>query len=132
ATPTIPEPTVTPSPVPTVTVEQFLERMTIYWSGEAFRQLPVLPANRRDDPLFGINAALQQENWTAPLMQGSGAALDRVEIRWDVVEPAAGSFQFDGLDRVLRDAERWHLSVVAVVDGVPAWAADRPERVGAG
>jgi hypothetical protein len=100
--------------------------------GGIFNTLKPLPPDRRGDRFFGINAALSEEDWTGPAMAGSGAGLDRVQIRWDVVEPSPGDFRFDDLDRVVADGERWHLSILAVVDGAPAWAVDRPERVGPG
>ncbi len=126
------DPTAIPTPTPTVSLEEFWARMRSYEYHSVLDQLPILAADRRIDPLFGINNALAAENATAPIMRGLGATLDRVEVRWDEIEPSPGEFQFDRLDRLIAAAERWNISVLAVVDGAPAWAVDRPERVGAG
>ncbi len=129
-----PDPTAlaTPSPRPTVTLEEFWNRLRAFEYHSVLDQLPILPAGRRNDPLFGVNNALSAEDATAPILHGLGASLDRLEIRWDEVEPSPGEFQFDRLDGLLHNAERWHISVLAVVDGAPAWAVDGKERVGAG
>jgi hypothetical protein len=122
----------TPRPTPTITLEEFWARLRQLEYHSVLDQLPVLPPGRRDDPLFGINDALSAEDATAPIMHGLGASLDRVEIRWDEIEPSPGEFRFDRLDGLVQNAERWHISVLAVVDGAPAWAVDGKERVGAG
>src|SRR5262249_53225743 len=69
---------------------------------------------------------------TAPLMRGQGAKFDRVEVRWDAIEPALDVWRFDQLDSIVDDAQRWDMSILAVVVGAPAWAVDRPDRVGPG
>lgn len=121
------------TPTPTASVDTFWERMSAFSTGGSlFTQLKPLPAAARGDPFFGINASLSQEDWTAPAMAGSGAGLDRVQIRWDQVEPSPGAYRFDDLDRIVADGARWHLEVLAVVDGAPAWAVDRAERIGPG
>ena len=56
-------------------------------------------------------------------MRGVGASLDRLEVRWDAVEPAPGVYQFDQLDALMLEARRLDFRVLAVVDGTPAWAA---------
>ena len=122
----------TPTPVPTVTVEEFWQRMRSIEYATVLDQLQVLPPDRRDDPLFGIDDALVEENETAPLLNGSGASIDRVEVRWDAIEPSPGDFQFDELDRLIAESEKWHLRVLAVVDGAPAWAVSDADRVGTG
>lgn len=126
------DPTAAPTPTPTVSLQEFWARMRSYEYHSVLDQLPMLPADRRDDPLFGVNNALAAENATAPIMRGLGATFDRVEVRWDEVEPSPDEFQFDRLDRLIASAERWHLSVLAVVDGTPSWVVDRRERIGAG
>jgi hypothetical protein len=65
-------------------------------------------------------------------MRGQGAQFDRVEVRWDAIEPGPDVWKFDQLDGIVDDAQRWDMSILAVVDGAPAWAVDRPDRVGPG
>jgi hypothetical protein len=121
-----------PTPLPTATLEEFWERMRAFAVAPAMDALSPLPPDQRDDPLFGVNAALAMETAVAPIMHGLGAARDRLEIRWDQVEPAPGPFVIAALDRRVAEGVRWHLGIIAVVDGAPAWAVDRPERAGAG
>jgi hypothetical protein len=95
-------------------------------------QLRLLPAQDREDPYFGVNDALKSEDATAPLLRGLGAKIDRVEVRWDQIEPARGAYDFDQLDRLVAEGERWKMNVLAVVVGAPVWAVDRPTRMGSG
>jgi hypothetical protein len=127
-----PTPVRTPTPRPTVSLDEFWQRYRSLEYQSSLGQLQILPPNQRNDPFFGINDALAEENATAPLIHGLGASLDRVEVRWDEIEPAPGNFRFDRLDRLIAESERWHISVLAVVDGAPAWAVDAKERIGAG
>jgi hypothetical protein len=64
--------------------------------------------------------------------RGGGATGDRVELRWDEVEPAPGDYRFERIDRLVAESERWQLQVVAVLIGAPRWAVDHPDRAGAG
>ncbi len=119
------------SPTP-LSLEEYWNRLRTYRVVWGMDQLQILPPANRDDPFFGINNALKSEDATAPLMHGLGAAIDRVEVRWDEVEPRPGVFVFDQLDRLIAEAERVQLEVLVVVVGAPAWAVDRPERAGPG
>ena len=120
------------SALPTVALEEYWRRMHELRGAPVMDRLRLLPADQRDDPLFGVNNALVAENATAPLLRGIGATIDRVEVRWDEIEPTPGEFCFDRLDSLVAQAERWDLAILAVVVGAPAWAVDRPERSGAG
>lgn len=97
----------------------------------ALETLQILPATERDDSFFGVADALAAEDATPPIMRGVGAAMDRVEVRWDAVEPEPGVFQFDQLDALLRNAQTLHFDVLAVVDGTPAWAGVDKQAAGA-
>lgn len=125
-------PRAAPTAVPTASVEQFWLRMRALQWMPVLDRLSILPPAERDDPLFGINDSLAEENGIAPLFQGIGASIDRVEVHWDQVEPAPGDFRFDRLDRLFTLAAQWHLNVVVVVDGTPAWAVAGSDRAGAG
>jgi hypothetical protein len=115
-----------------VPLEVFWRRMADLSFMAAFERVTALPAERRGDRLFGVNSALSGEGAAAPLMRGVGATWDRLELRWDEVEPEPGAYHFERIDRLFAEAERWDFRVVAVLIGVPRWAVDRPERAGAG
>src|SRR6185312_9961881 len=87
-------------------LETFWDRLRTLQFAPALRNLQPLPGSDRDDPLFGINAALAADDASAPIMRGVGADLDRLELRWDVLEPSSGDFQFDHLDDLLTTAKR--------------------------
>lgn len=125
-------PAATPAAVPTATLEEFWERYRALTHSPVLDHLAILPADRRDDPLFGINDALTMEDASTAILRGAGASIDRVEVRWDEVEPAPGVYQFERLDRLVQLAERWNYTILAVVDGAPAWAVERSTNVGAG
>ncbi|HEY3082033.1 MAG TPA: hypothetical protein VGM69_19260 [Chloroflexota bacterium] len=118
-----------PGPVP---LEAFWRRMADLTHMRAFERVAPLSAEHRGDRLFGVNNALAAGDAAAPLMRGVGATWDRVELRWDEVEPEPGEYRFDQLDRLFENARRWDLAVVAVLVGAPRWAVDHPDRAGAG
>jgi polysaccharide biosynthesis protein PslG len=51
-----------------------------------------------------------------------GAAVDRLELRWDQLEPSPGIYDFTALDDTLAMNDQIGFSVLAVVDGTPSWA----------
>jgi hypothetical protein len=95
-------------------------------------QIAPLPAEDRNDPFFGINDALAGNGPAAPVLRGMGASIDRVEARWDRIEPAPNEFDFVALDGMVDEGQHWGYQVVLVVDGAPGWAVDAPALVGAG
>jgi GH35 family endo-1,4-beta-xylanase len=115
-----------------MSLEEFWQRLAQYHVVWNMDQIKLLPAKYRDDAFFGINDALAPGDATAALMRGQGARFDRVEVRWDQVEPSPGEWQFDELDQIVQQARQWDLQILAVVVGAPTWAVDRPDRVGSG
>ncbi len=94
--------------------------------------LAPLPLSARDDPLFGVDDALAADDPTAAILRGNGASIDRLEVRWDDVEPEPGVFDFQRVDDLLATSATLGFSVLAVVDGTPAWAVDSTTVPGAG
>ncbi len=88
----------------------------------AIDNLTPLPASQRDDALFGVADALSTGDASAPVLRGMGASVDRVELRWDVLEPAPGVYDFADFDQTLKLNEQLGFTVLAVVDGSPQWA----------
>lgn len=116
-----PRPTATPLPLGV-----FWDRLRALQFAPVLEHLQVLPADQRDDSFFAINDALVSDDTTAPILRGVGASMDRLEVRWDVLEPAPGDFQFAQLDALMQSAAQLQFSVLAVVDGTPDWAASTP------
>lgn len=104
-------------------LETIWSRLRTLMFAPVLQNLQPLPRNERDDPFFAVNAALQAGDATVPIMRGVGADLDRLELRWDMLEPTPGDFQFGQIDYLMTTAGRMDLPVLAVVDGTPAWAA---------
>jgi hypothetical protein len=104
----------------------FWERLRALQFVPALDQLQVLSPDQRNDPFFAIDDAVAADNATAPLMRGVGASIDRVELRWDMLEPAPGDFHFAPLDALMQSAGQLQFAVLAVVDGTPSWAASAP------
>jgi hypothetical protein len=98
----------------------------------AFTRVAPLAAEERADPLFGICNALVGEDAVAPLMRGVGASIDRLELRWDEVEPSPGERRWARFDRLFDAAERWGLRLLPVLIGAPRWAVGRDADAGAG
>lgn len=135
-----PWPTPTPLPTPTASALRQHTMPTptpfplarIWRNLQAFQFAPVLdnlailPKSERNDPFFGIADAIGSEGGYGPILRGSGAATDRLEIRWDAIEPTSGHFDFATLDSELQDAARLHYHVIGLIDGTPLWAAANP------
>jgi hypothetical protein len=133
ATPASLAPTATPEPTASpLSLEEFWQRLAEYHVVWDMDQIKLLPAPYRNDPFFGINDALAPGDATAALMRGQGARFDRVEVRWDQIEPNPDEWHFDDLDQIVKQAKQCDLQILAVVIGAPKWAVDRPDRVGSG
>jgi hypothetical protein len=127
-----PTPAASATTAPLPSLEEVWARLKLYHVVWSIDQLRLVPPLYRNDPYFGINNALVPNDATAPLMRGMGATTDRIEARWDVIEPAPGVYRFDDLDRLVDEGARWNFAIVLVVDGAPAWAVSAPQYVGAG
>ena len=115
-----------------VPLETYWRRMADLTGLQPFRRIAPLDPEHRADPLFGICNALAGDDALAPLMRGIGASIDRIELRWDEVEPTPGERRWERFDRVFESAERWNLRLLPVLIGAPRWAVDHPDRAGAG
>lgn len=56
------------------------------------------------------------------LAKESGATHVRICIRWNVVEPRKGEWNFDRVDMVVRKLRAAKLDIFAILGGVPGWA----------
>lgn len=88
----------------------------------AIDNLTPLPVAKRNDPLFGVANALSTGSAPAPVLRGMGASVDRIEVRWDMLEPTPGVFDFKEMDETFKLNSDLDFSVLAVVDGTPQWA----------
>lgn len=61
-------------------------------------------------------------------MQRAGITWVRVDFTWDVVEPRPGEFRWALFDRVVADAERYGVNLLAVTGYCPRWASSGPDR----
>ncbi|HEX5414857.1 MAG TPA: hypothetical protein VFZ25_04265 [Chloroflexota bacterium] len=120
--------TATPAPV---SVNEFWQRIHAMHLIHFDRLVQPLPPNERGDLFLGTNGALGGRGYLAPLLKGIGMSRDRVEARWDILEPAPGEFKFDSLDPVIAYGQRWEIQPILVVDAVPDWAV-RPGQPGGG
>jgi Beta-galactosidase len=66
---------------------------------------------------------------TMALMARSGVESLRVSFSWDVLEPAANFYNFAYTDRVVRDAARHGIRVLANLIYTPAWASSGPHNI---
>lgn len=82
----------------------------------------------------GVNVALENgdaAHRTAVLdaVQAAGFTWVRQRIPWEQVEPVPGEFRWEPWDALIADVARRGLTLVAVLDGSPAWARS-PEDAG--
>jgi len=61
-------------------------------------------------------------------MQRAGITWVRVDFTWDVVEPRPGEFRWALFDRVVAEAERYGVNLLAVTGYCPRWASSGPDR----
>ncbi len=84
----------------------------------------------------GVNVALEdndaaQRAAVLDAVQAAGFTWVRQRIPWEQVEPAPGEFRWEPWDALIADVAQRGLTLVAVLDGSPAWArtpedADNP------
>ncbi len=79
---------------------------------------------------LGVNGHIPStEDFEA--MQRAGITWARVDFTWDVVEPRRGEFRWTLFDRVVADAERCGVNLLAVTGYCPRWASSGPDRFSA-
>ena len=124
-----PSPEATATPLPLSAVWDRLRGLQFV---PVLDDLQPLPANERDDPFFAIDDALVSDDAASYVMRGLGASIDRVEVRWDLLEPRPGVFDFAQMDALMNDARQLDYSVLVVVDGTPEWAVIDGQTMGSG
>ncbi|MEA3337974.1 MAG: O-antigen ligase family protein [Chloroflexota bacterium] len=86
----------------------------------------------RHSPIMGTNVALQQYGDNAQrydvlqAIAGAGFGWVRQRFPWDLIEPEPQEFDWSQWDEIVRAIDESGLSLVAVLDGSPAWA--RPQQ----
>ncbi|MGD8793633.1 MAG: beta-galactosidase, partial [Anaerolineae bacterium] len=86
------------------------------------------------DKSLGVNVRLEQMDASArdqalTAMEAAGLRWLRLRFPWNAIEPEPGRYRWELWDDILDDVVQHDLSVVAVLDGAPAWAQP-PEDVG--
>jgi len=76
--------------------------------------------------LGGVNASVVNSEMGA--IKGYGFQWLRHRFAWDEMEPRRGSYNWEESDRVVEAARREGLSLIAVLDGAPAWARAPEDR----
>ena len=95
-----------------------------------------LPAGAGVDP-WGINTALEQYpdrdslGRSLDLLAAGGFHWVRQRFAWPEIEPERGSYRWERYDEIVAQCQARGLSIIAVIDGTPAWArapedADNP------
>lgn len=97
---------------------------------------PAQDATPRLAPWLGVSVALeqgdaQQRAATLDAIASAGFGWVRQRFPWDAIEPQPGKFVWEPWDAIVDDIAQHHLTLVAVLDGSPAWArapsdADNP------
>lgn len=94
--------------------------------------LPAIPAAALSDlegrrAYLGVNGHIPStEDFEA--MHRAGITWVRVDFTWDVVEPRPGEFRWPLFDRVVSDAERNGVNLLAVTGYCPKWASSGADR----
>lgn len=97
-------------------------RATAPRRGAALADLPLAA-----DKSLGVNAGLggldaRTVEGEVRAIKGYGFRWLRHRFAWDEMEPGRGSYDWEESDRVVEAARREGLSLIAVLDGAPAWA----------
>ncbi|MCC6904724.1 MAG: O-antigen ligase family protein [Anaerolineae bacterium] len=82
-------------------------------------------------PVLGVNADLTQYppaelNENLDQIRETGFVWVRQVFAWDQIEPAPGEYDWSAYDRIVEEAARRDLRLVAVLWRSPAWAAETP------
>ncbi len=103
--------------------------------GVLYEQLPALSLPM--DGLYGVNVSLEQYasdeelRHTLSLVRAGGFRWLRQHFPWAEIEPQPGTYDWEPWDRLVAEASRQGLELVAVLDTAPVWArspADRDNR----
>ncbi|MBV9918921.1 MAG: beta-galactosidase [Solirubrobacterales bacterium] len=78
------------------------------------------------DPAYSSNAALDS---TFAVMARSGVESVRVTFAWNQLEPAPGFFDFRASDRIVSDAARHGIHILANLLYTPLWASSSSSQV---
>ncbi|MCL4544162.1 MAG: hypothetical protein M1118_06130 [Chloroflexi bacterium] len=109
-----------------VTLDEMWLRMQQLEFAPVLDGLTILPKRTRNDPFFGVADAINTQDASAPILRGSGAATDRLEIRWDQIEQRPGVYDFSTLNAELNEAQQLRFMVIGLLLGTPTWAASSP------
>ncbi len=95
--------------------------------------LSAAQAGQATPPAAGVNVALEQYSQAdldraCRLIQAGGWSWVRQHFYWNEIEPRRGEFEWTASDRLVAEAERCGLSVLAVLDTSPAWARSATEQ----
>jgi polysaccharide biosynthesis protein PslG len=80
---------------------------------------PVLPVGVATHP-WVLDAPDSAQAWQA--VRNLRTRVVRVDASWATVEPSPGSFDWSGLDAVVRTADRDHVRLIFAVHATPSWA----------
>ncbi|MEW6758655.1 MAG: beta-galactosidase, partial [Acidobacteriota bacterium] len=94
--------------------------------------LPALPSRALSDiegrvSYVGVNGHIPSTQ-DFERMREAGIHWVRVDFTWDVVEPKPGHYRWTLLDRVVADAERNGVNLLAILGYTPKWASAGPDR----
>jgi len=79
------------------------------------------------DKSLGVNADLslldgEARDVALATIEAAGFRWLRQRFPWEAIEPERGSYHWAAWDKIVEDVTRHNLSLVAVLDGSPAWA----------
>lgn len=87
-------------------------------------------------PLMGIHDDLvwtedADIGWMVQAMKDAHVQIVRIPVRWNVLEPEKGQWDFKKLDSVVKALRGAKIQILALMCGVPAWASGvNPQEVG--
>jgi len=97
-----------------------------------FLLVPALPSRALSDiegrvSYVGVNGHIPSTQ-DFERMREAGIYWVRVDFTWDVVEPSPGQYRWAILDRVVSDAERNGINLLAILGYTPKWATAGSDR----
>lgn len=91
---------------------------------------PTEPPLPRGNPRFGVNGVLAADDAAGRTLRAAGVGFERLEVRWDEIEPEPDQIDFRALDQVVERAERLGVGLDVVLIGIPIWARADPDAPG--